>query len=809
MPIKIQAPDGSVAEFPDGTSDATIEAAMRMHYGGPESAAPPPTRGASASGGVEAFLERDAPPFEPTEAPPGPPPGSTPPPGRQPGAQDAQAVPDMMRPYGSDKETAMRQAVLNGVPFVGPLMAQLEGPGVRAFAQGVPVLGAYADEGNAAINAALAPTVEPWTQMPGWEALANLGVLPKYDERFALADKGDFKNRYDAALNYTKGIDDQAVKDRPGMYGAGALAGTVAALPYLGWLSARAAGSNLAVRTGAGLAEGGLWGAAQGYGSGEGAGFDPSRLEGAMKSGAFGAGVGAALPTVGNALGMAWQGGKEAVAGVRAPALAREATSGASEALGASPEQAIAAALIKPKAGAAAPAAGGNDAYARIAQAMARQKATPAELVEQTTALGPHGVLADTGEPMRDLARAAVNRPSGAADIAKKNLDPRQMGVLVDGEFTSRSSSQRILDEAAKGLGVEGKQFHQEIDGLLATRKATADPLYAKVREAPPVDIGELRDFAGTPDFRAAYGRAREISQREFVSLPDGSKQIVPLPEHFTSNEGVDWRTLDLMKQSLDDMVTEGATQGIGSNARGAIKSYRDAFRDKLDTLNPDYKAARAAYAGPSAMVEAMEDGRKLLREDAYVIGKRLKDMGESEQQMVRLGALQELKAKLGNTDVTYDAARTAGVLKPNQLERFKELFPDQAAFARFANTLGAEQTMFQTRSALFGNSTTARQLAAMKDEPDLAGQAVETAINVKTGGMAAVVRALAKISGPSPMKPATAEDIASILTNLDQGQLPRVARRLAEEQRRQALARAVGATARPAANANSGRRPD
>lgn len=36
MPIQIHAPDGSIAEFPDGTDDATITTAMRTQFGGPK-----------------------------------------------------------------------------------------------------------------------------------------------------------------------------------------------------------------------------------------------------------------------------------------------------------------------------------------------------------------------------------------------------------------------------------------------------------------------------------------------------------------------------------------------------------------------------------------------------------------------------------------------------------------------------------------------------------------------------------------------------------------------------------------------------
>ena len=36
MPIQIQAPDGSIAEFPDGTPDAVIEGVMKQEYGSPK-----------------------------------------------------------------------------------------------------------------------------------------------------------------------------------------------------------------------------------------------------------------------------------------------------------------------------------------------------------------------------------------------------------------------------------------------------------------------------------------------------------------------------------------------------------------------------------------------------------------------------------------------------------------------------------------------------------------------------------------------------------------------------------------------------
>jgi len=43
MPIEVEAPDGSVVEFPDGTDDATMARAMQQTYGAPKRSTPPRT----------------------------------------------------------------------------------------------------------------------------------------------------------------------------------------------------------------------------------------------------------------------------------------------------------------------------------------------------------------------------------------------------------------------------------------------------------------------------------------------------------------------------------------------------------------------------------------------------------------------------------------------------------------------------------------------------------------------------------------------------------------------------------------------
>lgn len=672
----------------------------------------------------------------------------------------------------------------------------------RAFSRGVPVLGAFADEADAHTNAFLAPAVEPVMR-----GLERMGVPTPYDERYRLDNVGDYKQRFDAALNMQRFMDDRFDTERPkeslGWQIAGGVGGTVAALPALGAATA-AAGPEAGVlmRMGTGAVEGAAAGGLHGYGTGTGGWTDASRLGNAGLGAGLGAAAGGALPLAAEVGGAAWKasGGRvvDALRGerqVQGP-VSQEAQRLASAMRGDPPPvNAEAAAVSAQRSPLTARASDVDDAYVRIARALERSRMGPQEAADKAMSLGPFGVLADSSPSMQDLLRAAINRPGKGSGIARENLGPRQQGIFnkETGDWDVRPSSSRLTDQAAEGLGVGGKEFHSETDAILAGRKAAAAPAYAKAYEAPPADIGELRDFVGTPDFRKAYDRAREISQREFVLMPDGSKKIVPLPEQFVSNETMDWRTLDLMKQSLDDMVKEGATQGIGSNTRNSISGYRDAFRDKLDSLNPDYKAARDAYAGPTAMKDALEEGRKLLREDSYVIGQSLAAKSESERQMLRLGALQELKTKLGNANVTFDAANQAGLLKPNQLARFKELFPDQKSFADFVGAMENEKTMYGTGQAAFGNSTTAKQLLHVQEPSDPllegAGQAVGSVASANVMGL---IQAIRRMGMESPMREGVAETIASVLTSHEPGVIGSTVARMTEAQRSAAMADAL-----------------
>jgi hypothetical protein len=889
----------------------------------------------------------------------------------------------------------------------------------RTLARGVPILGQAADYADAATNATLAPIVEP-----------VLDMIPGHDRKWDIAGGKTWQDRYDRAFAMQRGMDAQVDKDQPvlsagGQFlggGLGILASGGVLTPATGALARLAPAAGMIPKMAAGALDGALLGAGTGYLQGDGGLDDPSRFQGAERDAIFGGlAGGAAQPVLGVAKGV-WNAtgsklldalmGRATIGGPPAPAsdLAAALTQRASaadafqgvEALpGGATDLADALAARASAPTFTGPRSAVNGAYDRVLQAIQRSGQSPAEALDQAQTLGPFGMLADTGVPMSDLARAIADAPGEGGQIAADTLNLRQAGLLENGQWNVRPSSQRIGDTLAQTLGVSGRTAAADTEGLLASQKASAGPAYAAAYEAAPVPVSELSDFSSSPMFQAAYDRARAISQREFVTMPDGTERLQPLPQldltapspraliagpdgagaldqdglnqaladvrlygdrrsgslfsavrslggirttdaagnrfmagpdldplasrypglinnrsgmspenmaqalqeegwfgpsleedpskpfetawnrevrgdrvyhpdaagvdynynramfeqeaadagvgandspqvaarklwdyrNFDQTEraaiqaesdasdpfgqefdrlsaprgqALDWRSLDLMKQGMDDLIREGRVQGIGANEQAATKGYLARFVAKLDSLNPAYSSARAAYAGPAKLMDAIDAGRAYMGEDAPAIASAMADMSPSEQEAFRVGALQSERDRLGSVPVTRNAAERAGVATPTRLEKLRQLFPDDASFARYANFLQGENTMFATRARVLGGSQTARNLIQAEDADhnplELIASGVEAAHEPAVGGLRILTRLLQAGNGRK-LDPQTANATASILFNMNPEAFPDFSAGLSAAANRAALVRALGGTTTPAAS--------
>ena len=125
-------------------------------------------------------------------------------------------------------------------------------------------------------------------------------------------------------------------------------------------------------------------------------------------------------------------------------------------------------------------------------------------------------------------------------------------------------------------------------------------------------------------------------------------------------------RLLDAAKRGLDSMLDDYRDKVTGrinlDEQAKAIDQLRRAWIEELDRINPDYSAARSAYAGPAASKAAMFQGKNILKTHPEDIEKIFDRMSPSEQEHYRIGAAQAY----------MDEISDAG-LKANEIRKISE----------------------------------------------------------------------------------------------------------------------------------------
>ena len=292
----------------------------------------------------------------------------------------------------------------------------------------------------------------------------------------------------------------------------------------------------------------------------------------------------------------------------------------------------------------------------------------------------------------------------------------------------SKSESMRFLRERMAGRSGRITSFLQEAFGskanfftdfqaMKAARGTVANRLYGAANKLK-VPVGdELRGLLQRPAMQEAYKKAIEIAANRGDTL--GAKFILNGAGEIVDEAGnrvnkVPTLFLHYMKMGLDDVAfPKMPPQGIGAAQVQGIRDVRNEFLELLDFSNPMYARARNLYAGDSAVLTAMKEGRELLRtQDVDELADRLRRMNPSEKEAFRLGALQDYQDKI---DMTPETANTAYNLisTPRRKQLLRLAFPNtqkgQKDFDIFHDHLLRESRMAMTERAGMNSATAQR----------------------------------------------------------------------------------------------------
>lgn len=476
----------------------------------------------------------------------------------------------------------------------------------------------------------------------------------------ALFTDDDYGERYEANLAKERAQDAAA---NPWVRGAGQLAGGVAS----GVAAAPATLAALPARMpllAKGITQGTAQGAAYGFGSGEG-GIENRAIE-AGKGAAIGGATGAALPLV--------VGAGKSVARSLSPKGAQTRSAD------------------------------------RLAAQLRRDKITQRQMVKELADLGPEAIPADIERAVnvRGLTRAVANVPGQGRTLAENVLQGRQLG-----------SRARTSSAVEKAFGSSGDDFYSTLDRVRQSRKAAAKPLYEKAYARPIQFSGPMEQFLETGIAKRAFSKAQKIWQAERAAsrlageAPDEPQWFIRLMDDGNVQDVrsvPNTRVWDYMVRGVDDMLEKYRDKTTGKlvlDTQGrALQQVRSALDRALKEANPDYAAAKNAWAGGSRAMGAMERGRSFIRRDAEVSQKEFQLLSDSEREMFGMGVAR------GIMDIVNSAPDGANVVRrlvntPKVRDKIAVVMRDPTTKSAFDAALKRETIFNQTRNAALSGSRT------------------------------------------------------------------------------------------------------
>ena len=401
---------------------------------------------------------------------------------------------------------------------------------------------------------------------------------------------------------------------------------------------------------------------------------------------------------------------------------------------------------------------------------------------EALTKGGDDVAIADvTGIKGQRLARAAANVPdSQATQTADDFVNARAGG--------RGARMQDAADELAPN------NFHSRLEALDAEKKALSSPLYDDA--FAPVSNPDGRVFAQWDDRLQSFldepivqqGLSKGIKIQKLEALAEGRpfnfKEYAVKGFDDSGNviiEGTpNLRAMDAAKRGMDDMLEAYRDKTTGKlvldDMGRAINNVRRALVKKLDDITTDpatgvskYAEARAAWAGPSKLQDAVWKGRRFLRGDEEMTRKVFEGMTDAEQEAFQLGVRRELSKTI--TRDTQAAPGRFAAKKEDLWTRLESIFPPDK-FASFRKAIGNEQRKMQTDS--FVSPRAGSHTTPMKEDiADLArvpASALDALVKVGSGNKLGAVGSMARgltdrLTRPHPE---TANGLAKMLLELD-----------------------------------------
>lgn len=423
----------------------------------------------------------------------------------------------------------------------------------------------------------------------------------------------------------------------------------------------------------------------------------------------------------------------------------------------------------------------------RVATALTRDGRTAAQTTARLNTLGDDATLAVAGgKNTLNLLDTMATMPGRTANEVERAIRVQQAG-----------RAGRLTRAAQDALGTNGARLNDTVEALVEQRAQAAAPLYAQLRQVTLEADDTLASLIQRAQSQGADRIARNIAETRgapFTLANVAESRPGTLGVGVTPGTRVSMSDLDYLKEGLDDLIRK-QTDAAGSVSRQgyALINLRSSLLNHLDdATNGLYRRARDAFAGPSALIDAAEAGRRAMRMDDVGIQGLTRGMSQSELEAFRVGAFESIRAKVGKEGGQTELLKMWK--EPATQEKLRALFPDIRSYREFAAEVGRESRKKALEGVGRGAQTATRQAGQDDEAAAFLTNALEAGAAAKTGSLLGIGSAIKNVYGRTVMPEPVRDQIGSMLLQRGpqaQGLLGDLSRYVQAEQSRRAAAAA------------------
>lgn len=410
-----------------------------------------------------------------------------------------------------------------------------------------------------------------------------------------------------------------------------------------------------------------------------------------------------------------------------------------------------------------------------IARALRDDEVPVDQINQRLQQLGPDAMVMDLGPNLQSQAGAVASVPGPGQRIVREAVRDR-----------TRGGSRRVTDDVRQTIGSQ-----PDIDALrtstVQAQEAAAGPLYDAIRDVPIQAPPQLRSILQRPQGQQAIRDAVDMAANDGYHFP-------------TSGNVMTVGLADYIKRALDDMATAAARAGRNNEARTARNMAR-AITSSVDRLEPRYRQARDAFAGPAAVLDALDGGATAFSREMSPpqLRRALQGMTASERDAYLQGARSQIEALMGNA--VNDVASLRNTFRKGWNEQKLRILLGDDIADDLLRRIDRELAYGQTSNAVASNSETARRTLAQQEIAPSMGEVraprgrtfldlVEGAFNAARNGIEGVRRPqinsnMARLQSATRLTPEQVRLIQNGARATRPGTVPPAAIAVTEQQRR------------------------